>query len=101
MVSWGVTSVNKLIHHLCFFFVEQVMSDNLCISFSTHPLPYYRNSCLSLDNNKSSLIFSVLFIGFVLVFLGLIWLDFIFVVVGLLLWLVVIWGVFLHVKSID
>lgn len=83
MVSWDVVSVNKLIHQLCFFLVEQVMSGNLSISFSSHPLPCYRNSCLSLDNNKSFLIFGVLFIGFGFGFLGLIWWVFCVFVVGL------------------
>lgn len=72
MDAWGVLSVNKLVHHLCFFLVEQVMSGNLCISFSSHPLPCYRNSCPSLDKSKSLLKLGVLafVFGFVLVWFG-------------------------------
>lgn len=64
MVAWGVISVNKLVHHLCFFLVEQVMSGNLRIPFSHHPLLCYRKSCPSLDKCKSSLKLGVSFSGF-------------------------------------
>lgn len=71
MVAWGVISVNRLVHHLCFFLVEQVMSGNLCISFSSHPPPGYRNSCPSLDKSKPFLKLGGLFFGFRFGFGGL------------------------------
>lgn len=64
MVAWGVISVNKLLHHLCFFLVEQVMSGNWRISFSHHPLPCYRKSCPSLNKCKSFLKLGVSFFVF-------------------------------------
>lgn len=51
-VSYLLTSLFII---FAFFLVEQVMSGNLCISSSVHPLPCYRNICPSLNKCKSFL----------------------------------------------
>lgn len=46
------------------------MSSNVCISFSSHLLHCYRNSCPTLDKSKAFLKLSVLFFAFGFQFFG-------------------------------